>query len=35
MEDLDRNEYTANIAKAETEDEKKAITAGTKVKSML
>jgi len=27
MEDLDRNEYTANIAKAETEDEKKAITA--------
>jgi len=27
MEDLDRKEYASNIAKAETEDEKKAITA--------
>jgi hypothetical protein len=28
MEDLDRKEFVANLAKAETEDEKKSITAG-------
>ena len=28
MEDLDRKEYVANLSKATTEDEKKAITAG-------
>ena len=28
MEDLDRNEYVSKLAKAETEEKKKAITAG-------
>ena len=28
MEDLDRKEYVASLTKAETEDEKKAITKG-------
>ena len=28
MEDVDRNEFVSNLAEAESEDEKKAITAG-------